>query len=186
MNLLWGSRQMFFLFIIFFTQSSDSALTINIKKKNNITSKNRILWTNGCLWLSFLCTSSLFLSFKVLFGFYWPTHWDSVLSLCFIPDAAVAEDKPELNGNQQDSGAVQGTWTNTHKQTIKKYHKTHAGTQSDTHPCMQSHADMRTHATYYQVWKCTQACSKADLQVLRCKHTHIHMVGTCVLGPRLD
>lgn len=36
------------------------------------------------------------------------------LSLRFIPDSAVAEDKPELNGNQQDNGGVQGTNNTTH------------------------------------------------------------------------
>lgn len=61
------------------------------------------------------------------FVFYKPTHWGSVLSLCFIPDAVVVEDKPELNGNQQDNGAIQGTWKHTH-----------------THSYMQSHADMLT------------------------------------------
>lgn len=116
---------LFFLISKNILQGSWSALTINIKrKKNKITSKNIILWTNGCV-----CDSALFVhpvcfwpahSYKVLFGFYWPTHWDSVLSLCFTPDAAVAEDKPELNGNQQDNSAVQG---NLNAQTIKKKKK---------------------------------------------------------------
>uniref|UniRef100_A0A096MIN0 SKI/SNO/DAC domain-containing protein n=1 Tax=Poecilia formosa TaxID=48698 RepID=A0A096MIN0_POEFO len=38
-------------------------------------------------------------------------HSSSGRSMNQKPDAAVAEDKPELNGNQQDNGAVQG---NTH------------------------------------------------------------------------
>lgn len=65
-----------------------------------------------------MVNSGLFLNFKVLFVrcFFIGQPTETVLSLCFIPDGAEAEDKPELNGNQQDNGAVQGTRTNTHKQ----------------------------------------------------------------------
>lgn len=81
-------------------------------------------------------------SYKVLFVFYWPTHWDSVLSLCYKPDAAVAEDKPEVNGNQQDNGAVQGIHTHTsacsfrhsHADThTRKQHDAKCHTLTDTH-----------------------------------------------------
>uniref|UniRef100_A0A3Q0QSZ3 SKI/SNO/DAC domain-containing protein n=1 Tax=Amphilophus citrinellus TaxID=61819 RepID=A0A3Q0QSZ3_AMPCI len=54
------------------------------------------------------------------------------LVLCFKPDAAVAEDKPEVNGNQQDNGAVQGIRTHTRS-------------------FMQSHADTRTQTTRHKV-----------------------------------
>lgn len=92
-------------------------------------------------------------SYKVLFVFYWPTHWDSVLSLCCKPDAAVAEDKPEVNGNQQDNGAVQGI--HTHKRVLiqtqsRRY--THVQTTWRKVPYVNRHTHGRHMCVLGPIW----------------------------------